>query len=191
MTTDERGEARQERTRRLLSPSTWRWSVVIPWTLALIMTAAAVTFAILWLGQENERDRIAEVEQATQRFVTALTNFSAETIERDVEEIKAFAVGEFADEVDTFFGPEAVEAIEEAEASSEGQIEAIFVQDIDDDFASVFAVVNETVTNAILEEPQSDILRLEVRLTDTNDGWKVNNVDVFQSPGVGGAPGLS
>lgn len=173
------------------SPRVWPWKLIVPWTLFFLASAAAVVFGILWFGQENDRDRISEVERATQRFVTALTNFSAETIEEDVEEIRSFAVGDFAGEVETFFGPEAVEAIQQAEASSEGQIEAIFVQDMDEDFASTFVVVRETVTNSVLEEPQTDVLRLEVGLTETSDGWKVNNVDVFQAPGSAGvAPGL-
>lgn len=185
-------------TTNAASPNLWRrirswpWRVIIPWFLFVVTATAAVVFALAWIDTANEEDRVKEVERTTQRFVIALTNFSADSIESDVQEIRSFAAGDFEDEVDTFFGPDAIDAITQAEASTEGEIEAIFVQDIDEDAASVFAVVRETVTNSVLTEPQTDILRLEIGLTETDDGWKVNRVEVFQAPGSTGPapPGL-
>lgn len=186
--TNERSETRSPGLwRRIRS---WPWRVILPWFLFTLAAAAALVFALAWLSGVNENDRIEDVERATQRFVTALTNFSADTIEADVQEIRSFAVGNFEQEVDTFFGPDAIDAITQAEATSEGEIQAIFVQDIDEDAASVFVVVSETVTNSLLEEPQTDVLRLEVGLVRTEGDWKVDRVDVFQAPGSAGVPGL-
>lgn len=193
---EERDEPVTNETSETRSPGLWRrirswpWRVIVPWFLFALAAAAAVVFALAWLSGVEEDDRIEEVERASQRFVTALTNFSAETIEADVQEIRSFAVGDFEEEVDTFFGPDAIDAITQAEATSEGEIEAIFVQDIDEDAASVFVVVSETVTNSVLEEPQTDVLRLEIGLVQTEDTWKVDRVEVFQAPGSTGVPGL-
>ena len=101
----------------------------------------------------------------------------------DVADIKSFAVGDFAEEAEAFFGQEAVDAIKEAEAESQGEIESVYVQELDGDTASVFAVVNETVTNADLAEPRTDLLRMNINLVRSESGWKVTNVDVLQSPG--------
>jgi Mce-associated membrane protein len=142
----------------------------------------------MWQEGETREGERAEVEAAAEGFVTALTNFSADTIEADATEIKSFAVGDFAEEVETFFGAEAIAAIKEAQAESTGEIESIFIQDISEDQASVFGVVSETVTNSTLTDPRSDVLRLEIGMIRTAAEWKVNRVDVFQAPGTGLAP---
>lgn len=157
----------------------------LPWILVVIMTALAVTFGVLWWNHESEARAEEEVATVAEDFIIALTNFSAETIEEDIAEIESYAVGGFADEVDRFFGEEARAAIEEAEAVSEGTVERLYVQEVGDSSASVFALVTETVTNVAVEEPQTDTLRLEVDLIETTSGWKVESVDVVQAPGGG------
>lgn len=166
------------------------WPHLIPWILFVVAITAAATFGFLWqktLAEEQARD---EVRTAARDFVLALTNFSAETIEEDSERIRSFAVGDFEREAETFFGDEAMDAIRESEAASTGEIQELFVQGIDEDQASVFAVVSETVANRALEEPRTDTLRVEVGMIRTPNGWKVNSVDVFQAPGTTAIPGL-
>lgn len=161
------------------------WRVIIPWTLVLLTGAAAVTFGILWNDLRAEGEKLDEVEAAAAEFVTALTNFSASTIDVDAARIRSLAVGDFAEEVDTFFGEEAIAAIKEAEATSIGEIESLFVQSLDEDEASIFGVVSETITNSVATQPRTDILRLEAGMIRTPDGWRVNRVDIFQAPGTG------
>lgn len=163
----------------------WSWRVIIPWTLFALTTVAAVTFFTLWQEKQADEDARDEVTEVARGFISALTNFSANTIEVDATEIRSYAVGDFAEEAETFFGDRAIEAIQEAEAESTGEIRSLFVQSLDDDEASIFGVVEETVGNSSLPESQTDILRLEVGLIETSSGWKVNRVDVFQSPGAG------
>jgi hypothetical protein len=155
----------------------------LAWFLLALALITAGVFAALWLDLKTEADERAELEQEAERFAIALTNFSADTIDEDVADIKSFAVGDFAEEAEAFFGQEAVDAIKEAEAESQGEIESVYVQELDGDTASVFAVVNETVTNADLAEPRTDILRMSIDLVRSKSGWKVTNVDVLQSPG--------
>ena len=155
----------------------------IAWFLFGLALIAAGVFAALWLDLRTEADERAELEQQTERFVLALTNFSADTIDQDVAEIKGFAVGDFAEEADVFFGKEAIDAIKTADARSEGEIESIYVQSLEGDTASVFAVVSETVINSDLAEPRTDVLRMNVDLVESESGWRVTNVDVLQSPG--------
>lgn len=155
-----------------------------PWVLCALALAAAIVFFLLWQQERSAAQARAEMRSQADRFVTALTNFSAETIDDDAARIKSFAVGDFAKEAEAFFGDKAVAAIEEAGAVSEGEIESMFVQELEDDSGSVFAVVSETVTNSQRAQPQTDTLRLEVGMIETSSGWKVNRVDVLQSPGT-------
>jgi Mce-associated membrane protein len=165
------------------------WRLIVPWTLFVIAAAAAITFVILWQEAETEDSGRQDVVETAGDFVLALTNFSADTIDDDAEQIRSFAVGDFEEEVDTFFGPRAVAAIKEAEATSTGEIEEIFIQSLDDEEASVFAVVSETITNAASTEPRTDTLRLEIGMIETGSGWKIERVEVFQSPGQTLVPG--
>src|SRR5918996_6486699 len=73
--------------------------------------------------------------------------------------------------------------IEEAEAASRSEVQELFVQSMGSESASVFAVVGEELTNRSLEEPQPGVIRLEVELLKTGSGWKVEGVQLFQSPG--------
>ncbi|MDQ4006441.1 MAG: hypothetical protein M3135_09140 [Actinomycetota bacterium] len=153
----------------------------LPWTVATIAVAAAVLFAVLWRAEAGRDDRAREVRAVGRAFLIALTNFSAETIDQDVEEIRAFAVGGFADEVEVTFSEERVEAIRSQAATSTGEIEALYVQDVGEDTATLFGVVHETVANET-STPREDALRIEVGLIETADSWKVEQVELLQTP---------
>lgn len=156
-----------------------------PWILFGVAAAAAVTFALLWafdVGGAGARQ--AEVRDTARQFLKALTNFSADTIDQDVEEIRAFGVGQFAGEVEETFSPERLAAIRENQVVSTGRVESVFVQTLEGNTASVFAVVNETIINASLTAPRADVLRVELVMIETPDGWKVNSVEILQSPGA-------
>ena len=167
-----------------------RW---LPWIVAGVFLITTVTFGVLWFQLRGEEDKRDEIRAAAGNFVIALTNFSADTIDTDTAEIRSYAVGDFKEEAETFFGERAVAAIKEANAVSEGTIETIFVQSLEGDEGAVFGVVSQTITNALSEEPRTDTLKLEVDMIETSEGWKVSNVDVFQAPGGGviGAEGTT
>lgn len=160
---------------------------ILPWTLLALTAAAAATFGLLWNQDRAEDDRRAQLETTAEDFVVALTNFSSSTIARDVEEIQAFAAGRFEEEVGDLFSDATIQAIEEADASSTAEIEAVFVQRLDENDASVFAVASVTIENTRIDEPRTDIVRMEIGMIETADGWRVDSVELFQSPG---APGI-
>ncbi|HEX2069730.1 MAG TPA: hypothetical protein VHH54_05955 [Actinomycetota bacterium] len=143
----------------------------------------AILFFFLWRGEAGEEGRRDEVAVAATGFLKALTDFSGETIEQDVAEIEAFAVGDFAEQVRTFFNPQAREALKRARARSVGRVQRVYVQSVGEDTASVFGVVNETVTNRAQRTPRQEVLRIEIDMIETTGGWKVNRVNILQSPG--------
>lgn len=164
----------------------------LPWILFVLALAAALSMGFLWQRAEGREHRRAEVTAVTQRFLTALTNFSGDTIDADVQEIKAFAVGSFADQVDQFFDDTTTQALKDANAVSKGTVQSIFVESLSGGSANVFGVVSESVTNKSSTGPRSEILRIDMEMIETKDGWKVDSVKILQSPGetpFGGLPG--
>lgn len=157
----------------------------LPWTMAAVAIAASVTFGALWWAERAEDARRDDVEEAARGFLVALTNFQADTIDRDLAEIRTFAVGAFAAEVDETFSVERLEAIRTNQAESRGRVRSLFVQRLTGDGATVFGVVDETVTNSASPEPRTEILRVELGLIQTTEAWKVDRVEILQSPSGG------
>jgi hypothetical protein len=168
----------------------------LSWALFLIAIGFDVVFFILWRGAVSDRDQArqvergrAEVTDTATTFLDALTNFKGSTISEDVDRIRSFAVGDFAGQVDRFFSAKAMDALRKAKAESVGQVQAVFVESLSADTASVFAVVQETITNASTTAPKPQTLRIELQMIKTGDGWKVNRVDILQTPGGASIPG--
>ena len=155
-----------------------------PWVVAVLALLAAVTFGVLWQQESARASEEDELRAAATEFITDLTSISADTVEADAEAIKEWAVGDFADEAEVFYGPKAIEAVVEADATTEGDVQELYVQSLAGGEGSVFAVVNYTVTNAGTEEPKSDIVRMSVELIQADGDWKVNSVRVLESPGT-------
>jgi hypothetical protein len=154
----------------------------LPWALFVLSLATAITFALLWRGARADDVRRAEVAAAATRFLQALTNFKYTTIDSDVREIRSYAVGDFAQDVNQFFGAQAVQAIKAAKAQSVGQVRSVFIQSLAGSSSSVFGVVDEAVTNEATPTPRSQILRVDIEMIETKDGWKVNKVNLLQTP---------
>lgn len=143
--------------------------------------AAVILFGLWHQANGAERKR-AEVASTATAFLQALTNFQSATIDHDVAAIKAYAVGDFADQVKQFFGPSAVDAIKKADAKSTGQVASVFVESLSGVNATAFGVVNEVVTNKNNPTPRNQVVRIEIGMLDTAQGWKINRVDILQSP---------
>ena len=91
-------------------------------------------------------------------------------------------MGDFADQVETFFDPQAVAALQQAQAKSVGRIRSLFVQSLSGGSAAVFGVVDEAVSNSAQPAPRTEIIRIDVEMIETTQGWKVNRVNILQSP---------
>lgn len=156
----------------------------LPWFLLALALIAAATFGSLWQEASSKEDAEDELRAQATEFIQDLTSVSADTAEADAEAIKEWAVGDFGDEAEVFYGQEAIDAVVEAEATTEGDIEELFVQSLSDGEGSVFAVVNYTVTNAGTDEPKTDTIRLSIEMIESEGGWKVNSVRLLESPGT-------
>jgi Mce-associated membrane protein len=155
----------------------------LPWLLLVLALIAATTFGILWQRERSKGDEEDELRAQATEFIGDLTSISADTAQADADAIKEWAVGDFADEAEVFYGQKAIDAVVDAEATTEGEIQELFVQSLSEGEGSVFAVVDYTVTNAGTEEPKTDTVRLSIEMIDSDAGWKVNSVRLLESPG--------
>ncbi|MGH2698615.1 MAG: hypothetical protein ACRDJL_05365, partial [Actinomycetota bacterium] len=128
----------------------------LPWVLLALALVAATTFGLLWQRERSKANEESELRAQATEFIDDLTSISADTAEADAEAIKQWAVGDFADEAEVFYGQEAIDAVVDAEASTEGEIQELFVQSLSEGEGSVFAVIDYTVTNAGTDEPKTD-----------------------------------
>lgn len=49
-------------------------------------------------------------------------------------------------------------------------------------------MVQETVTNSASPEPRTDVVRVELRLIETSEAWKVDRVEILQNPAAAPIP---
>ena len=100
----------------------------------------------------------------------------------------ATMLGDFASQAEQTFSPARIAQIKSAKVQSAGDVRSVFTEDISGSEATVFGVVDETVSNVSSPTPRADVLRVELGLIQTTDGWKVNSVNILQSPGATTAP---
>ena len=156
-----------------------------PWVAFAVALIAAVVFAVLWQRSDAAQGRAGDVKVTATRFLETLTNFRGSTIDSDVAAIRGYAVGDFADQVRTFFNPQTMDALKRAQAVSTGRIRSVFVESVGGATASVFGVVDESVTNVGGATARTEVVRIHMDMIDTGDGWKVSRVDILQSPAQG------
>ena len=161
---------------------TARLKALLPWGPFTVALVAAVLFALLWQRSLAAEHRAADVRFTATRFLQALTNFRGDSIGADVADIRSFAVGDFADQVGTFFNAGTMDALRRAGTVSTGRIQSVFVESVNGATASVFGVVNESVGSGTSASTQTEVVRIHVDLIDTANGWKVSHVEILQSP---------
>ncbi|MDQ4059380.1 MAG: hypothetical protein M3124_09695, partial [Actinomycetota bacterium] len=82
---------------------------LLPWILFGLALVAAVAFGVLWQQEWSKANEQDELRAQATEFINDLTSISAETAEADAEEIKAWAVGDFAEEAEVFYGDKAID----------------------------------------------------------------------------------
>lgn len=161
--------------------------------LSLILAGALVYVLAAWWAplhvEALERDEVREVAR---ELALRLTTYDGERIEEWVPPLRELATDDFERELTAALGQDLRDSLREAEARSVGELVDLFVQDIDEDEASAFAVVRQTIANVHLEDPVEDEVRMDITLRRVEGEWKVSDVAVLPSISVGGtdqAPG--
>ncbi len=158
----------------------------------VISLALAGTFVFLWLQSvdtsANEvssflNSETPEVADVSTELATLISNYDSTNIEERREQVLALAVGRFREQYEQIVGQGLGPAIEEASASSRGQIlqgpEVSFVS-----ASEAVAILQTTQTTQSNENVTGRTFLYTLRLTllDTPDGgWKVNGFELLSS----------
>jgi len=159
----------------------------IPWVLFVVATGIAAFTGWKYEQATASDKQQAQVKAVGARLLVAISNFDGVTIDADVRTLKGLAVGRFASDLNGVFTPDRIDQIKKLKVTSSGKIRSVFVQNVSGGNASVFAVVDETTDNSA-SAPKTETVRFDIALIDTKAGWKIENVEILQSPGA--SPGL-
>lgn len=149
--------------------------------LAALGLAGTVGFGVAW-ALKGDGPPTGAVSTSARNLVLALTNFDPGTISADFAQIQRDSTGAFAGQARRFFGASTQKELTSADAASRGTIDDLYVQSVDGDHASVFAVVSQRYLNKNAGQPVSDTLRLALGMTDVGGTWKTSSVQVLQQP---------
>lgn len=159
-----------------------RAGMVVLAVIAVLGIAGTVVFWRGWSNLNGENATATGAKQAASTFLTDLTNFDAKTVDADFGRLQAMATGQFSKQAGQFFNSSIRQQLENALASSRGQVRNIYVQGVSGSTATVYAVVDQLFVNRSLAAPQSDVLRVVVAMTEASGAWKVSDVTVLEGP---------
>ncbi len=146
--------------------------------------AGTITFERAWSNLNGQNTMAAQARQATTAFLNDLTNFNAKTVDSDFAKLTNMATGDFAQQANQFFNSSIRQQLENALASSRGQVRNMYVQNVTGNQAQVYAVIDQLYVNRTLTAPQSDVLRVVVQMADNGGNWKVSDVTVLEGPSL-------
>ena len=154
------------------------WAVAI---LALVIAGVAATaWADLYAADRSRQ----EVRSAATDLVLRLTTFEGATIDQWLEGAKERATGEYAEQLTQLFNQELRDALREREVVSRGDVQQLFVQDIQGDQASVFALVRQTIANSSTPDPVEDELRMDISMQRVDGRWLASDVAILGPSGL-------
>lgn len=171
------------------------------WLIAgWVLSALALTTALLATWQwrtlaerESTRDAAGAV---TADFLVTLTNWDAtQGLEGTRDQLREAGTDDFVAEVDRLFGDtEDLAGLEEIGAQSDGVVQDLFVQRIENEQAEVFAVVVQRVSTDSSDEAERTDRFARVTLAPGDSGeWQVDDVDliadVAEAPEAPAVPG--
>ena len=177
-----KGLDRRRGLSRLFGNARLAWGVAL---LALVIAAFAGTQWADLYARDQARE---EVRGAATELALGLTTFEGENIEDWVAQARAQATGDYAEQLTTLFDQALRDALREQEVVSRGEVDQLFVQDINGDEASVFALVTQTIVNASTTDPVQDELRMDITMRRVEGEWKASDVAVLGPSGLVGTP---
>ena len=163
----------ERRIRRLKT-----WIVALSIISLLALTAVAFTSYRLYISSRDDGERPL-VASTAKRFVTRLTTYSYAE-EGYVESVETLSTGKFRKEFEEISGNGSFEKkLDETKATSKGNVVSVNIESIGSGEATVFVVVDKTITNSSTTEPQTERSRIELTMVKTVKGWKIDNVNVL------------
>lgn len=158
-----------------------RLRALLPWLVTVAAVALAVFSTVQWRALAAEQAARVEVEAVAGAFLLDLTTWDASDGLGDTRDRLAdYGTGAFLDEVDQLFGAELSAGLRDVAATSEGEIQDLFLQRVEGDHAIVFGVVLQTQDTS---ETDPDTIARSARVVlERIDGtWKVARVQMVDA----------
>lgn len=146
--------------------------------IAILLAAVLAESVIVFRGNGTEAAR-ADVAATSRRFVALLTTYNSSTIERQRRQVLALATGKFRGEYEQLTGSGFLATLKERQADSKGTAVRVAVSSVEDERATVMALVQVTTTNKDTKTPRVDNNLLELSLVKTSKGWRVDAVTIL------------
>ncbi|MCD2107918.1 mammalian cell entry protein [Rhodococcus erythropolis] len=134
---------------------------------------------ILWSGHSRVDDRQDERTafiQAARQAVLNLTTISADSVESDVERLRASTTGAFLDDFDTRVDA-FTSVVKQSSVTTTGEIIAVGIESIDGDVARLLVRAQSKVTNASGAESEDRNWRLRVTMSRSENRILMSGVD--------------
>lgn len=153
----------------------------LPWVVTLAAIALAAFSTFQWRALAADQATRAEVEAIAAAFLLELTTWDASDGLADTrDQLASYGTGDFLDEVDRLFGAELSAELRDVAATSDGEIQDLFLQRVESDRAIVFGVVLQTQDT---DQTDPDTIARSARVVlDRVDGvWKVSRVEMVDA----------
>ena len=148
--------------------------------VAVLGIVTTVFFGLRWKDLHDDEVQRQDVEESANQFLNAMFEWDGATIDEDFDRIIGFSTGEFEEQArSTFANDETRQSLAENRASERAESVDVFVQSIQGDDARVFGVVDVRATNASLQVPRADTVRVEIGMTKVDGEWRVYDFNVF------------
>lgn len=153
------------------SPALWVLTIV------LAVALAAGVGAVIWFGQDwyqhrEQEGRRAAAAAAAQRTVVNFISISADSVDKDLQNILAGATGDFKDEFSATMQQVRTTVLEN-KVSSVGKLKRIGITECDSDSAVVLLAVDATVKNVRAPQGRLSHYRFQVDMAHEGGKWLV------------------
>jgi Mce-associated membrane protein len=145
----------------------------------LTIVALLLTGTRLLVGPLPAEDR-EEVLALSERFALALATYDHEDLEGQAEEIRGMSTGDFLEEYEATFGSEAFgDAMRQTRSNASATVtEGPWLASLEEMSARTLTVVEQSIQAEELDESDVRGLQVELTVTRTSEGWRVDGVEI-------------
>jgi hypothetical protein len=152
-----------------------------PWIAVgvLAIVALLLTGTRLLVGPLPVEDR-EEVLALSERFAVALASYDHEDLEGQAEEIRGMSTGEFLGDYEATFGSEAFgDAMRQTRSNASATVtDGPLLVSLEETSARSLTVLQQSIQAEELDEPDERRLQVELTLSRTPEGWRVDGVEI-------------
>ena len=154
---------------------------LLPWLLAVLALAAAVTTTVAWRAAADRSSTRADVESVAGRFMDGFVNWDASDGLDEVFAVMAeLGTDRLADEAASEELPGLLlDQLEAADARSQGDVLEVVAGDAAGTEATAVAQVRQTLSSTELPAPVTTCLSAHMVLVSLDGAWRVDQLDLY------------